>query len=259
MEDDVVFNLTALNGTQNFYNRPTQVLINSAVTAIVAATVCAEKGISRYFYFGSSESYAGGIELGLTSIPTPEKVTFAFPDTQNLRWSYGMSKAIGEVACTAAHFEMGLQYSIIRVHNIYGPRMGLEHVIPDLVTRFQIGDMRVYGKTESRAFMYVADLVKVVRFIQDEPHLLNSIVNVGSDVETSILDLATEICNQLEIKKSIIDVGRISGSVNRRCPDLSLIRSYMSLELTPLKSGLSETIDYYKEFPPKRLPQEFPQ
>ncbi len=258
MKDDIVFNLTALNGTQNFYNRPTQVLIHSAITSIVAACVCAEKKVSQYIYFGSSEAYAGGVELGLTIIPTPENVIFAFPDSQNLRWSYGMSKAIGEMACTAANYEMGLQYSIIRVHNIYGPRMGLEHVIPDLITRFQSGDMRVYGQTESRAFMYVADLVRVVRHIQSEPRLSNAVINVGSDTETSILQLATEICEQLNISDSIIDEGRIRGSVERRCPDLSLIKGHMNLELTPLKSGLSETINYYKQFPPNRLPQEFP-
>jgi nucleoside-diphosphate-sugar epimerase len=106
--------------------------------------------------------------------------------------------------------------------------------------------------------MYVADLVRVVRHIQSEPRLSNAVINVGSDTETSILQLATEICEQLNISDSIIDEGRIRGSVERRCPDLSLIKGHMNLELTPLKSGLSETINYYKQFPPNRLPQEFP-
>ena len=79
--------------------------------------------------------------MGIAGIPTPENVPFAFPDSRNLRWSYGMSKAIGEASCWAINHESDIDFTIIRVHNVYGPRMGLEHVIPDLITKFLAGDM----------------------------------------------------------------------------------------------------------------------
>lgn len=99
-QDDIVFNLAALNGTQNFYNEPMSVLRNTAITSIAVAESCARAMVRKYIYFGSSESYSGAIQLGLSTIPTPEDVPFAFPDPTNLRWSYGLSKSIGRLLVT---------------------------------------------------------------------------------------------------------------------------------------------------------------
>ena len=145
MQGDIVFNLAAINGTQNFYNQPLNVLRNTAVSAIAIVEACRNVGVQKYIYFGSSESYAGAVQLGLATIPTPENVPFVFPDPTNLRWSYGLSKSIGEIASYALYKESQIDFLICRVHNIYGPRMGLEHVIPDLITKFLSGNLEVYG------------------------------------------------------------------------------------------------------------------
>lgn len=255
--DDVVFNLAALNGTQNFYESPMQVIWNTATSAIVAARACAEKKVVKYIYFGSSESYAGSVQMGIAEIPTPEDVAFAFPDSRNLRWSYGMSKALGEVACWAMNHEGGIDFTIIRVHNVYGPRMGLEHVVSDLITRFLAGDMTVYGLNESRSFMFVDDFVRAVNQVYLSPALNKCVVNIGTDQEIDIRQLSTLIKDLLGINDPIIDGGYVSGSVNRRCPDLSLLKANISLTLTSLEEGLQRTVNYYLKFPPGRMPRAF--
>lgn len=255
--NDIVFNLVALNGTQNFYNKPMQVIWNTGNSAIVAAEVCSRRKVAKYIYFGSSEAYAGSVQMGIAGIPTPENVPFAFPDSRNLRWSYGMSKAIGEASCWAINHESDIDFTIIRVHNVYGPRMGLEHVIPDLITKFLAGDMTVYGLTETRSFMYVDDFVELTKAIYQKPEFRNIVVNVGNDEEITIAQLSAKIKSLLTLDKAIIDAGSVVGSVVRRCPDLSLLKSVVKFELTSLGVGLERTIAYYSEFPPSRMPYKF--
>lgn len=255
-EGDIVFNLAALNGTQNFYNEPMNVLRNTAITAISIAEACGRAKVHRYIYFGSSESYAGAIQLGLAVIPTPEDVPFVFPDPANLRWSYGLSKSIGEIACHAIHRETGLDFLICRIHNIYGPRMGQEHVIPDLIVKFLKGNMEVYGKDETRSFMYINDLVSIVSQIYLHDEYKNSVVNVGNDTETKILEIAEVIRQKLKIDSAIKPLASFPGSVMRRVPDLNFMNSFTSLIPTSLDVGLDATISYYLKNLPSRMPRK---
>jgi UDP-glucose 4-epimerase len=255
VQGDIVFNLAALNGTQNFYNQPLNVLRNTAVSAIAIVEACGKVRVQKYIYFGSSESYAGAVQLGLATIPTPENVPFVFPDPTNLRWSYGLSKSIGEVASYALHKESKVDFLICRVHNIYGPRMGLEHVIPDLITKFLNGKLEVYGGDETRSFMFVADLVKIVDQIYLKPEYGNIVVNIGNSSETKISDLAEMLRQKLGIAGNLEFQASISGSVARRVPDLTLMNAHTQLIPTNLNDGLDATISYYKDFPPMRMPR----
>jgi nucleoside-diphosphate-sugar epimerase len=255
-EGDIVFNLAALNGTQNFYNMPLNVLRNTAVSAISIVEACAKARIQKYIYFGSSESYAGAVQLGLTTVPTPETVPFVFPDPTNLRWSYGLSKSIGEVASYSLHKEAKIDFLICRVHNIYGPRMGLEHVIPDLITKFLNGKLEIYGAEETRSFMYVADLVKIVDQIYRRVEYKNMVVNIGNGSETKIRDLAEVLMQKLGISGKLEVKAGVPGSVARRLPDLTLMNAHTYLIPTNLSDGLDATISYYKDFPPMRMPRE---
>ncbi len=256
MQGDIVFNLAAINGTQNFYNQPLNVLRNTAVSAIAIVEACRNVEVKKYIYFGSSESYAGAVQLGLATIPTPENVPFVFSDPTNLRWSYGLSKSIGEVASYALHKESKVDFLICRVHNIYGPRMGLEHVIPDLIAKFLNGELEVYGGDETRSFMFVADLVKIVDQIYLNPDYGNMVVNIGSSSETKIRDLAEAIKQKLGISGNLEFRASIPGSVARRVPDLTLMKAHTHLIPTNLNDGLNATISYYKDFPPKRMPRK---
>ena len=191
-KNDIVFNCAALNGTQNFYSKPVDVIRNSAITAILAAEYSSISNVQKYVYFGSSESYAGGLDLEIIDLPTKENVPLIVPDIGNVRWSYGASKTLGEIATISNHEQHKLNFLIVRLHNIYGPRMGIKHVIPDLIQRFLTMDGGVYGLEETRSFMFVDDFIKVLMALTFESGInQNCVYNIGSQNEILIKDLAT--------------------------------------------------------------------
>lgn len=242
---DLVINCAALNGTQNFYQVPLDVMLNTGISAFFAARYSALAQVNKYIYLGSSESYAGGVNLGFVSVPTSEGVPLVIEDVENVRWSYSLGKTFGEVACYSASSQLDLNFQILRIHNIYGPRMGNKHVIPDLIEKFTSGNMDVPGYSESRAFMYIDDLVGVIRFlIANEPNNIR-LLNVGSQTETLIKTLAEKIVKALDIDKAIKPLDSWPGSVKRRLPDTSVLRSIYTFEETQLDKGLEKTISWY--------------
>jgi nucleoside-diphosphate-sugar epimerase len=245
--NDIVLNCAALNGTQKFYSSPVQVIHNSALSSILAAEFCANAQVVSYIYFASSESYAGGVSLGYIEVPTAENVPLVIEDVRNPRWSYAASKTIGEVSTIANHMQFGLQYYILRIHNIYGPRMGFNHAIPDLITKFSLGNFQVHGPNETRAFLFINDLNSILSEIIFTDKLnKNSIYNIGSKNEITIANLAKLILHEMHIESEIEPIDSFKGSVPRRCPDTSLIRSQISYPETPLPVGIRKTLAWYK-------------
>lgn len=246
-ENDIVLNCAALNGTQNFYTNPVQVIRNSALSSILAAEFSAVAQVGLYIYFASSESYAGGVSLGLTEVPTAENVPLIIEDVKNIRWSYAASKSIGEVSTIANHAQFNLQYCILRIHNIYGPRMGFNHVIPDLIKKFSLGNFQVHGAHETRAFLFINDLVTILsEIVLSEKITTNNIFNVGSSNEITISQLAKLILREMNLESEIEPIDSFKGSVQRRCPNINLIKSQISYSETPLSAGIRETLKWYK-------------
>ena len=244
-KSDLVINCAALNGTQNFYQVPLDVMLNTGISAFFAARYAALAQVHKYIYLGSSESYAGGVNLGFVGVPTNESVPLVIENVENIRWSYSLGKTFGEIACYSANSQLGLNFQILRIHNIYGPRMGNKHVIPDLIEKFRLGNMDVPGHGESRAFMYIDDLVGVVRFLIANENKDIKLMNVGSQTETLIKILAEKIAKVLEIEKAIKPLESWPGSVKRRLPDTSLLRSIYAFDETSLDEGLDRTISWY--------------
>jgi len=244
-KSDLVINCAALNGTQNFYQVPLDVMLNTGISAFFAARYAALAQVHKYIYLGSSESYAGGVNLGFVGVPTSESVPLVIENVENIRWSYSLGKTFGEIACYSANSQIGLNFQILRIHNIYGPRMGNKHVIPDLIEKFRLGNMEVPGHGESRAFMYIDDLVGVVRFLIANENKDIKLMNVGSQTETLIKILAEKIAKVLEIEKAIKPLESWPGSVKRRLPDTSLLRSIYAFDETSLDEGLDKTISWY--------------
>ncbi len=223
------------------------VIHNSALSSIFAAEYSAAANVVSYIYFASSESYAGGVSLGLLEVPTAENVPLVIEDVNNPRWSYAASKSIGEVSTIANHVQFGLQYYILRIHNIYGPRMGFNHVVPDLIRKFSLGNFQVNGVHETRAFLFIKDLNRILyEVIFTEKLKKNAIYNVGSNNEITIFNLAKLILKEMNIESKIEPIQSFKGSVPKRCPDTSLIRSQISYPDTPLSVGIRETLAWYK-------------
>ena len=247
LDVDYIFHLAAINGTQNFYNYSFQVLLNSTVPTInLLRHYISKSELKRFIYTSSSEAYSGAISLFDWEIPTKETVPLVIDDPQNARWSYGASKMHGEIACVAAFNEGKVNYSIIRLHNVYGPRMGYEHIIPDFIYRLRKGEVCLYGAYDTRAFIYVDDAIRDIEQIALSDRCINDIVNVGSNSEIQILTLAKEILSLTHIQEEIEIHPSPVGSVKRRVPNLEKLNSiYPTRNLTKLKCGLIKTLKWY--------------
>lgn len=241
---DFVFHLAALNGTQNFYSNPLKVLRHSSIPTLNLLERF--HSVEKFFYAGSSESYAGGMNLGLLDIPTDEKIPLIIDDIRNPRWSYACAKTFGEIACTSAAKQNGTNVLIGRLHNIYGPRMGFNHVIPDFIRRALNHEYLLFGAQNTRSFLYVSDAVEDIWNLMKSP-TIPDVYNVGGGDEITMFNLAQKILilmgrSQITITQSASP----EGSVIRRVPDVGKINALLgNRNRTSLDVGLKSTLDWY--------------
>lgn len=250
---DIVYHFAALNGTSNFYNYPANVLkIGTFSTINLLDWVAKHTERPEVIYTSSSEAYAGTATLlGETfPIPTPEDVPLAIDDVTNVRWSYGASKLIGEIAFYSYRKSHNIdKFKIIRLHNIYGPRMGNEHVISQFVQRHLDGvrPFEIFGGSNTRSFCYIEDVLDALDAVVYNG-VNGEIYHIGNDdEEVSIEQLAKMIfdINDEEYNFHIHEAP--AGSVNRRCPNINKIKKLGHSKSVPLLEGLKRTYRWYKD------------
>jgi nucleoside-diphosphate-sugar epimerase len=234
---DTVIHLAAFNSTANFYTTPYDV-----TASIVKPTM---NLLDRYpdahfVYAGTSEAYAGGVNLGIVPVPTAETVPLVIDDITNLRWSYAAAKIAMESAVIGHSAQFGHTYNIMRFHNIYGKHQQL-HFIPEFVNRVMAGDHRVFGHDERRSFCHIDDAIDIITKVYS---LQNEIFHIGSNVDISIYQAAHLICDHLGADRSLLtrEAG-MAGSVNHRAPDLTKLLSVIGeYEFTTFKDGIGKTL-----------------
>jgi UDP-glucose 4-epimerase len=148
-------------------------------------------GVRRLVYASSREVYGEPIEL-----PVDEESPLLAIN------SYGASKIAGEAYCRAFRREFGLQSSILRFSNVYGPR-DVGRVIPLWVSQALSGrDLQVYGGKQVIDFVWVGQIVDalLVAAACDGPL---PTINIGSGTGTRIVDLARRIARLVECQPKI--------------------------------------------------------
>lgn len=234
---DTVIHLAAFNSTKNFYSTPFNV-IDSIVTPTMNLLKRYPK--AHFVYAGSSEEYAGTVNRGWASVPTPEDVALSIDDITNPRWCYASGKIAMESAVISNSVQNSNTYTIIRFHNIYGPGQQ-NHFIPEFIDRLHEGNSVLYGWEDTRSFCYIDDAIKLVAGVYNSK---NQIINIGSNTETSILDVAHEIMDQMNIDRANLDLQPgVEGSTPRRAPDIKKLLTLMpEFKFTSLKEGLSKCV-----------------
>ncbi|MBI1862255.1 MAG: NAD-dependent epimerase/dehydratase family protein [Deltaproteobacteria bacterium] len=252
-----VIHLAAVNGTENFYNRPDLVLevgVKGIVNVIDAARA---SGVENLFVMSTSEVYQTA-----PIVPTDESAPMVVPDPLNPRYSYGSSKIISEML--ALHASKIARTCVVRPHNVYGPRMGFEHVIPQFVGRMlplmkSSGTIRfpIQGTgTETRSFCHIDDFVRGFLVVFDRGENRN-IYHVGSEEETSVCTLAEKIARYFGREIEIQTTPLTQGSTPRRCPNIGKIKKLGFKPQISLDEGLQSTIAWYeKNQPPATRSEE---
>ncbi|MBV9214352.1 MAG: NAD-dependent epimerase/dehydratase family protein, partial [Actinobacteria bacterium] len=203
----------------------------------------------KVLFSSTSEAYAWTRHFHELPIPTPEDVPVSLTDLTNPRSSYAGSKVFGELAVIQYCRANEMPYSIVRYHNVYGPRMGTDHVIPELFLRARGGQnpLVVYSPEHIRAFCYVSDAVEATLLAMDSPRGDGETFNVGNDrEEIRIEDLARRLLVRAGIDVDI-DPRSADDPISRRCPDVSKARALLGYEpRVDLERGLELTLAWYE-------------
>ena len=185
---DAVVHLAYINGTKTFYTEPVKILEIAVKGILNVLECCIENNIKELYLASSSEVYQTP-----NKIPTDERESLKIPDIFNPRYSYGGGKILTEL--------MGVHYGkkyfkklvIFRPHNVYGPDMGSDHVVPEFINRFKsIGNKKfnILGSgEETRSFIYIDDFIDAFDLILRKGKHLN-IYNIGTSEKVKIKKLA---------------------------------------------------------------------
>ena len=246
---DQVYMLAAVVGVRNVERDPARVVRTNTLALMTVLDWLPGAG-ETLFFSSTSEVYAGSVGLDLAPVPTPETVPLAIADVAAPRSAYAISKILGEAAVIHAGRARGVRWVIGRYHNVYGPRMGADHVIPEMALRAirREDPFRVYGFRQRRAFCHVADAVEATLRLTTTDAAAGQVVNIGNDSdETVIEDLAALVCRRAGYAPALERLPAPAGSPERRCPDLTRLHALTGV--TPkvsLETGVAETLDWYR-------------
>ena len=129
---DEVHHLAFVNGTAKFYSAPELVLDVGVKGMVNVIDACRHWNVGRLVLASSSEVYQTPPQ-----VPTDERAPLVVPDPTNARYSYGGGKIISELMAINYGRKFFDRVLIFRPHNVYGPDMGFEHVIPQFTLRLK--------------------------------------------------------------------------------------------------------------------------
>jgi len=240
---DAFFHFAAIVGVQYVTDHPYETMAVNMRTTLNALDAALESGCRTFFFASSSENYAASVDRGLAPIPTPEDVLLAIDDIALPRWSYAASKIAGESAVFGAAKLGKFTPIVVRFHNVYGPRMGPTHVIPEFLARAraQVNPFPVFGADQTRSFLHVDDAARALRAVLGAAlDGKGGLYNIGSDRETGIADLAQVVFDVTGFHPKLDARPAPPGSVRRRVPDTSKLRALGFAPQRELREGIAE-------------------
>jgi nucleoside-diphosphate-sugar epimerase len=256
---DAVCHFAYVNGTRFFYEKPAYVLEVGVKGIVHVLDGCVRAGVGELLLASSSEVYQTP-----PSVPTDESAPLSVPDPHNPRFSYAGGKILGELMALNYGKEYFHRVLIVRPHNVYGPDMGREHVVPEFILRMRelarggpgpISFPIQGSGRETRAFIFIDDFIEGLLSVIEKGEHLN-IYNVGNDEEIAIETVAREVAGYFGREIEIVPGPTPAGSTARRCPDISKLRR---LGFTPRHSfleGLARTARWYDEHAADERPVE---
>jgi UDP-glucose 4-epimerase len=242
---DCVYHLAARTGVRRFLEDPIGALVNNR-RATEAAVAAATREGARFLFASSSEVYGRGGDQ-----PLREDDDIVCGPTARRRWGFGAGKAADEHLVLAHCERQGLKGVVVRLFNTSGPRQSAAGgmVIPTFVAQARAGGpLLVHGDgRQRRCFAHVRDVVPALRRLMNCPAAEGDVVNLGTDVEATVVDVARRVAGLLApggaIRLVRYDEAMPAGfdDVARRVPDLSKVRALTGY--APLY-GLDDIIEH---------------
>jgi nucleoside-diphosphate-sugar epimerase len=246
---DCIAHLAFINGTEFFYSHPELVLdvgIRGMLNVVDAARA---NGVGELCVASSSEVYQTP-----PVVPTDETVPASIPDVTNPRYSYGGGKLLCELIAMNYGRTGFERVTIFRPHNVYGPDMGWEHVLPQFVLRALDAiaacpsgpvPFPIQGDgSQTRAFVHIDDFTDgLLRVLRQGQHL--GLYHIGNPEEVTIAETARLVLAHFGREARLIAQPAPAGGTPRRCPDIGKLAKLGYSPRINLKAGLPSLADWY--------------
>ena len=231
---DHVFHYAAVVGVKRTTDHPVMVLRDIDGIRNVL-DLSKNTGVKRVLFSSSSEVYGEPVE-----IPQNERTT-----PLNSKLPYAIVKNIGEAFLRSYYKEYGLPYTVFRFFNTYGPKQSRDFVVSKFIRAALANeDITLFGDgLQTRTFCYIDDNTEACLNAYRRGEVLNDVVNIGSDAEITIKELAEVIIDVTGSRSQIVHLAPLEeGDMTRRMPDISRMRELLGREPLPLRQGLEKIL-----------------
>ena len=233
-QPDYVFHYAAMVGVKRTLENPVKVLNDvSGIKNIL--NLSKSTGVKRVYYSSSSEVYGEPVEL-----PQHEETT-----PLNSRLPYAIVKNIGEAYMKSYKKEFDLDYTVFRFFNTYGPKQAADFVISKFIKHaLKNVNIEIFGDgTQTRTFCFIDDNITATTNAFYNNKFVNDVVNIGSDIEMTILDLAKTIIKVANSKSKIVHLAPLpEGDMTRRMPEATKMKQLLAHSFLPLEDGLKKVL-----------------
>ena len=231
---DYVFHYAALVGVKRTLENPVMVLHD--ITGIRNILQLSKNtGVKRVYYSSSSEVYGEPVEFPQNEHTTP----------LNSRLPYAIVKNVGEAFLRSYYQEFGLEYTIFRFFNTYGPKQSKDFVVSKFIfAALKDKPITIYGDgSQTRTFCYIDDNIEATTNAYYHNAYINDVVNVGGEDEITILELAQTIIRLTKSSSKIKHLAPLEeGDMTRRKPDVSKMKQLLQRPMLSLDKGLMKVI-----------------
>jgi UDP-glucuronate decarboxylase len=235
---DYIFHYAAFVGVKRTLSYP-QLVLNDIKGFENILNFAVSKKVKRIFFSSSSEIYGEPV-----SIPQYEDIT-----PLNSKLPYAIVKNVGEAYFKTYNKLYNLDYTIFRFFNTYGPLQSDDFVITNFIKNcLKNKNLIINGDgRQTRTFIYIKDNIEITHLILKKEYFKNQIVNLGSDREISIINLAKKIIKVLNSKSKIkFKAALKEGDMSRRKPGIKKIKKIYKKKLISLDEGIAITANFLK-------------
>ncbi len=242
---DYVFHYAAFVGVKQTQANPIKVLKDLYGIEHIF-DLCKNSGVKRVFFASSSEVYGEPVDLPQNEETTP----------LNSRIPYAVVKNVGEAYLKSYKKEYDLDYTCFRFFNTYGPKQSVDFVMSKFIAlALKNKPIPIYGDgLQTRTFCFIDDNIEATSKTLYSDEYINDVVNIGSDFEITILDLAkmvirlTGSASAIEYRPPLPE-----GDMKRRYPDITKMRKLLNRDLISMEDGIKRILSDTRYIIPEDL------
>jgi len=231
---DYIFHYAAVVGVKRTLDNPAKVL-NDIQGIKNILELAKNTGVKRVFFSSSSEVYGEPVEFPQNEDTTP----------LNSKLPYAIVKNVGEAFLKSFKKEYDLDYTIFRFFNTYGPDQSPDFVVTRFIEAALANQpITLYGDgLQTRTFCYIDDNTEATTNALYNNLFVNDVVNVGSDREMTILDLAKLVIKETGSSSQLVHLPPLpEGDMTRRKPDISKMKKLLNRDMTSVEEGIRKLI-----------------